>query len=73
MSTQSNSTVYQKIDSKRVAEAFGYTPEELQSIPADAHMGLGCGNPVASASLHKVRELEVQCLSTKREIVCREK
>lgn len=34
-----------------VAEAFGYTPEELSSIPADANMGLSCGNPVALASL----------------------
>src|SRR5437764_8588476 len=34
-----------------VAEAFGYTPEELASIPAEANMGLSCGNPTASASL----------------------
>ena len=34
-----------------VAEAFGYTTEELSSIPAEANMGLSCGNPVASASL----------------------
>src|SRR5207245_7972771 len=34
-----------------VAEAFGYTPEELTSIPAEANMGLSCGNPTAFASL----------------------
>jgi arsenite methyltransferase len=34
-----------------VAEAFGYTEEELTSIPADANMGLSCGNPTATASL----------------------
>ena len=34
-----------------VAEAFGYTPDELASIPAEANMGLSCGNPIASASL----------------------
>ena len=34
-----------------VAEAFGYTPEQLQSIPAEANMGLSCGNPTAFASL----------------------
>src|SRR5918996_251818 len=28
---------------RAVAEAFGYTPDELASIPADANMGLGCG------------------------------
>jgi len=37
--------------SKRVAHAFGYTPEQLQSIPSESHMGLSCGNPVAAASL----------------------
>src|SRR5271169_3444753 len=34
-----------------VAEAFGYSPEELASIPAEANMGLSCGNPTAFASL----------------------
>ena len=34
-----------------VAEAFGYTAEELTSIPADANMGLSCGNPTATAHL----------------------
>jgi hypothetical protein len=36
---------------KAVAEAFGYTPEELASIPAEANMGLSCGNPTAFAGL----------------------
>jgi SAM-dependent methyltransferase len=34
-----------------VAEAFGYSREQLASIPADANMGLSCGNPTAFASL----------------------
>jgi arsenite methyltransferase len=34
-----------------VAEAFGYSAEELTSIPAAANMGLSCGNPTATASL----------------------
>ena len=34
-----------------VAEAFGYSAEELASIPAEANMGLSCGNPTAMASL----------------------
>lgn len=34
-----------------VAEAFGYTAEELASIPAQANMGLSCGNPTATANL----------------------
>ncbi|MCL5670379.1 MAG: arsenite methyltransferase [Acidobacteria bacterium] len=36
---------------KAVAEAFGYTNEELTSIPAEANMGLSCGNPTATAHL----------------------
>ena len=36
---------------KAVAEAFGYTAEELTSIPAGANMGLSCGNPTAIASI----------------------
>jgi SAM-dependent methyltransferase len=36
----------------KVAEAFGYSSEELSSIPAEANMGLSCGNPTALASLH---------------------
>jgi len=35
----------------RVAQAFGYSPEELASIPATANMGLSCGNPTATARL----------------------
>lgn len=36
---------------KAVAEAFGYSADELSSIPATANMGLSCGNPTAFASL----------------------
>ncbi len=36
---------------RAVAEAFGYSPEEMASIPAEANMGLSCGNPTASANL----------------------
>src|SRR3972149_6774164 len=36
---------------RAVAEALGYTPEQLASIPAEANMGLSCGNPTAFASL----------------------
>jgi SAM-dependent methyltransferase len=37
--------------SHKIAEAFGYTAEDLASIPAEANMGLSCGNPTAMASL----------------------
>lgn len=36
---------------RAVAEAFGYTAEQLSSIPAEANMGLSCGNPTAIAAL----------------------
>jgi SAM-dependent methyltransferase len=36
---------------KAVAEAFGYTAEELRSVPAGANMGLSCGNPTATAHI----------------------
>jgi SAM-dependent methyltransferase len=36
---------------RAVAEAFGYSPDQLASIPADANLGLSCGNPLAFASL----------------------
>ena len=38
-----------------VAEAFGYSAEELRSIPAEANMGLSCGNPTATANLDRAR------------------
>ncbi|KAJ7935795.1 S-adenosyl-L-methionine-dependent methyltransferase [Mycena leptocephala] len=34
-----------------VAQSFGYTVEQLESIPKDSHMGLGCGNPTVTATL----------------------
>jgi arsenite methyltransferase len=36
---------------RAVALAFGYTPEELAALPAEANLGLSCGNPTAFASL----------------------
>lgn len=36
---------------RAVAQAFGYTADELTSIPAAANMGLSCGNPTATAHL----------------------
>ncbi|MBC7782626.1 MAG: arsenite methyltransferase [Burkholderiales bacterium] len=36
---------------RAVAEAFGYSAGELTSIPAEANMGLSCGNPTATANL----------------------
>jgi len=33
------------------SESIGYSKQELQSVPKEANLGLGCGNPVALASL----------------------
>ncbi len=35
----------------RLAEAIGYTPDELAALPEGANMGLSCGNPTALAEL----------------------
>lgn len=46
------STLSSKDDGvKAVAEAFGYSADELTSIPAEANMGLSCGNPTATAHI----------------------
>ncbi len=34
-----------------ISKGIGYTDEELASVPEGANLGLGCGNPVALASL----------------------
>ena len=36
---------------KYVAWKIGYSPDEIESVPEDSVLGLGCGNPVALASL----------------------
>jgi len=36
---------------EEISKRIGYTEEDLKSIPQGANLGLGCGNPVAFASL----------------------
>jgi SAM-dependent methyltransferase len=36
-----------------MSRTVGYTEEELRSVPEGSNLGLGCGNPVALASLKK--------------------
>lgn len=38
-------------DSERMSASLGYTPEELAQVPAEANLGLGCGNPLRAADL----------------------
>ena len=39
------------VATKELSKKIGYTEEDLKSIPDSANLGLGCGNPVALASL----------------------
>ena len=41
---------------RSIASAFGYSEDELNQLPAEANMGLSCGNPLALAC---IREGEV--------------
>jgi ubiquinone/menaquinone biosynthesis C-methylase UbiE len=36
---------------EQMCDAMGYSKEDMDSVPEGANMGLGCGNPVAIASL----------------------
>src|SRR6056297_2878436 len=37
---------------RSIASAFGYSADELNQLPAEANMGLSCGNPLALAGIH---------------------
>lgn len=43
--------VTESIDPDVLAEQIGYTRAELEALPADANMGLSCGNPNVIANL----------------------
>ena len=36
---------------EQMSAAMGYSKEDMDSVPEGANLGLGCGNPVALASL----------------------
>ena len=38
---------------QNISKAIGYSEKELESVPEGANLGLGCGNPIALASLKK--------------------
>ena len=46
-----NSILSGNADSSTVSASVGYTPEELALVPAEANLGLGCGNPLRAAHL----------------------
>lgn len=37
----------------KIAEKIGYSEEDLNSVPEGSNLGLGCGNPIAFASLRE--------------------
>ena len=39
--------------SEEISKRIGYSEEEIKSVPEGANLGLGCGNPVALASLQE--------------------
>ena len=41
------------LTSEEISRSIGYNQEDLNSVPEGANLGLGCGNPVALASLRK--------------------
>jgi arsenite methyltransferase len=50
-------------DYQKVALSFGYSIEELSTIPDSANLGVSCGNPLALAGLKKVTNLyKPQCV-----------
>ena len=38
---------------ENISKGIGYSPEDLHAVPEGANLGLGCGNPVALASLRE--------------------
>ena len=46
-----NSILTGDTDNQTMSSSVGYTPEELAQVPAEANLGLGCGNPLRAADL----------------------
>ena len=46
-----NSILTGSTGSETMSASVGYSPEELASVPAEANLGLGCGNPLRAAQL----------------------
>ena len=46
-----NSILTGDTESHAMSASVGYTPEELASVPQEANLGLGCGNPLRAADI----------------------
>lgn len=40
-------------EAKEASKAIGYSEKEIESVPEGANLGLGCGNPIALASIRR--------------------
>jgi arsenite methyltransferase len=49
--SRSSSCSCQPTQAESISKAIGYSDEDMVSVPEGANLGLGCGNPVALASL----------------------
>lgn len=49
----SNSCCGNATKAQDISKAIGYSDKEMNTVPEGANLGLGCGNPVALASLKK--------------------
>ncbi|MFH1653560.1 MAG: arsenite methyltransferase [Pseudomonadota bacterium] len=47
----SGSSCCGSVDVAKISKKIGYTESDIESVPEGANLGLGCGNPVAIASL----------------------
>jgi arsenite methyltransferase len=47
-------TTQQHEKEEQIARAFGYSAEDLGSLPEKTNLGLSCGNPVGFANMRKV-------------------
>jgi len=41
------------VSTEEISQRIGYSQDDLQSVPEGANLGLGCGNPLAFASLRE--------------------
>ena len=47
-------TTQQHEKEEQIARAFGYSAEDLSSLPEKTNLGLSCGNPVGFANMKEV-------------------
>ena len=47
-------TTQQHEKEEQIAKAFGYSADDLSSLPEKTNLGLSCGNPVGFANLKEV-------------------